>query len=220
MNGRVVAIDGPAGAGKTTVATALAERLGLPHVDTGAMYRAITLKALRTGTPTDNDPSLERLCEGTHITLSDGRVLLDGEDVTAAIRSTAVTAAVSGVSACVGLRRWMVEQQRRLVEAVGAVVEGRDIGTVVFPDADLKIYLTASPEERAERRAAEIQAAGGQRSADEILIEILARDSLDARRAASPLAIAPDAVVVDSTDRSVDEVVDSIVAMLGGEGGA
>ena len=223
MSGRVVAIDGPAGAGKTTVALALAERLGLPHLDTGAMYRAITLKALRTGTPTDDGPSLERLCETTDIAVKGGRVLLDGEDVTADIRSAAVTAAVSSVSAFPGLRARMVAHQRRLVAAEGAVVEGRDIGTVVLPDADLKVYLTASPEARAGRRAAELQAAGGRRSADEILIEILARDGLDSSRAASPLAVAPGAVVVDSTDRSVEEVVDHILAMLeagtSGDGG-
>jgi cytidylate kinase len=223
MTGRVVAIDGPAGAGKTTVALALAARLGLPHLDTGAMYRAITLKALRTGTPTDDGPSLERLCETTDIAVQDGRVLLDGEVVTAEIRSAAVTAAVSSVSAVPGLRARMVAHQRRLVAAEGAVVEGRDIGTVVLPDADLKVYLTASPEARAGRRAAELQAAGGRRSADEILIEILARDGLDSSRAASPLAVAPGAVVVDSTDRSVEEVVDHILAMLeavaSGDGG-
>lgn len=223
MTGRVVAIDGPAGAGKTTVALALAARLGLPHLDTGAMYRAITLKALRTGTPTDDGPSLERLCETTDIAVQDGRVLLDGEVVTAEIRSAAVTAAVSSVSAVPGLRARMVAHQRRLVAAEGAVVEGRDIGTVVLPDADLKVYLTASPEARAGRRAAELQAAGGRRSADEILIEILARDGLDSSRTASPLAVAPGAVVVDSTDRSVEEVVDHILAMLeavaSGDGG-
>jgi cytidylate kinase len=223
MTGRVVAIDGPAGAGKTTVALALAQRLGLPHVDTGAMYRAITLKALRTGTPTDDGPSLERLCETTDITLSAGRVLVDGDDVTIEIRSAAVTAAVSSVSAFPELRRWMVDHQRRLVAAEGAVVEGRDIGSVVLPDADLKVYLTASPEERAERRAAELRAAGGRRSADEILTEILARDGRDSNRAASPLAVAPGAVVVDSTNRSVDEVVEHILSMLqaapSGDGG-
>ena len=219
MRGLVVAIDGPAGAGKTTVATALARRLGLPHVDTGAMYRAITLKALRTGTPMDDGASLERLCERTEIALDAGRVLVDGEDVTAEIRSAAVTAAVSSVSAFPGLRRWMVVHQRRLLAEEGAVVEGRDIGSVVLPDADLKVYLTASPEQRAERRAAELQAAGGRRTADEILTEILARDRLDSGREASPLSVAPDAVVVDSTDRSVDEVVDGILAMLRERGG-
>jgi cytidylate kinase len=214
VSGPIVAIDGPAGAGKTTVATALARRLGLPHVDTGAMYRAITLKALRTGTPTDDGASLERLCERTEIGLAAGRVLVDGEDVTTEIRSAAVTAAVSSVSAFPGLRRWMVVHQRRLVAEEGAVVEGRDIGTVVLPDADLKIYLTASPEQRAERRAAELQAAGGERTADDILTEILVRDRRDSGREASPLSLAPDAVVVDSTDCSVDEVVDRILELV------
>jgi cytidylate kinase len=214
MRRPVVAIDGPAGAGKTTVAIALARRLGLPHLDTGAMYRAITLKALRTGTPTDDGPSLSRLCEATDIVLADGRVEVDGEDVTSEIRSAAVTAAVSSVSSFSGLREHMVERQRRFVAEEGAVVEGRDIGSVVLPDADLKVYLTASPQERAQRRAAELQAAGGRRTADKILTEILARDATDSGRAASPLKVADDAVVVDSTDRSIDEVVGCILELL------
>jgi cytidylate kinase len=214
MRRPVVAIDGPAGAGKTTVATALAQRLGLPHLDTGAMYRAITLKALRTGTPTDDGPSLARLCEATEIVLADGRVHVDGEDVTAEIRSAAVTAAVSSVSSFPALRERMVDQQRKFVAEEGAVVEGRDIGSVVLPDADLKVYLTASPQERAQRRAAELQAAGGRRTAEEILTEILARDATDSGRSASPLLVAGDAVVVDSTDRSVDEVVGHILGLL------
>jgi cytidylate kinase len=210
-----VALDGPAGSGKSTVARAVAKRLSLPHIDTGAMYRAVTLKALEVGVGTDNGAGLRSLLEVTDIDLRDGKVFLDGRDVSAEVRNGAVTASVSQVAAHAPVRQWMVERQRRLVHERGGVVEGRDITTVVLPDADFKFFLTAAPRERARRRAAELAAEGVAASVDEVLTGIEARDRLDAGRAVSPLRVAEGARVIDSTGRSVDDVVDEIVAVAG-----
>lgn len=211
----MIAIDGPAGSGKSTAARALAERLCLPHVDTGAMYRAVTLKALNAGVDPGDEDGLQRLLDGTEIDLVDGRVLLDQSDVTAAVRSAAVTASVSQVAAVPKVRHWMLQRQRRLVAERGGVMEGRDIGTVVLPAADLKVFLTAAPEVRARRRAAELQEEGVATTLAAVLEEIEARDRTDAQREVSPLRRAPDAVVIDSTGRSVDDVVGEIVRRTG-----
>lgn len=191
----------------------LAKRLSLPHVDTGAMYRALTLKALRRAFPIDDPGALARLAADTSVRLGSGRVLLDGEDVTREVRSPPVTAAVSQLSVHPEVRSWMVQRQREMVLRSGAVVEGRDIGTVVLPDAGVKVFLTASPEERARRRAADLEADGIIVDVEEILREIEARDRRDASRSASPLQIAPDAVVIDSTERSVGQVVAEIESL-------
>lgn len=207
----VIAIDGPAGAGKTTVAGELAAHLHLPHIDTGAMYRAITLKVLSTDTPMD-DSCLRRLCEQTVIEVDGARVLVDGEDVTAAIRRPAVTAAVSRIASRAQVRACMVRRQREVIGAEGAVVEGRDIGTVVLPDADLKVFLTAEPAERARRRVSEFEA--GDREVGEVLAAIEARDRLDSERPASPLLMADDAVLIDSTGKTVEAIVGEILSLL------
>ena len=206
-----IALDGPAASGKSTVARAVARRLSLPHLDTGAMYRAATLKALAKGVSPGDGEALRRLLETTDIDLSDGKVLLDGEDVTEQIRDAAVTGAVSQVAAQAPVREWMVERQRHLLGERGGVMEGRDIATVVLPGADFKFFLTATPEERARRRAAELRARGVATSVGDVLGEIEARDSTDSKREASPLRVAPGARVIDSTGRTVDEVVDEIV---------
>ena len=208
-----IALDGPAGSGKSTVARAVARRLSLPHIDTGAMYRAATLKALERGVGTDDGAGLRCLLDATDIDLRDGKVLLDGRDVSTEVRTGPVTASVSQVAAHAPVRQWMVERQRRLVGERGGVVEGRDITTVVLPDADFKFFLTAAPRERARRRAAELAADGVPASVDEVLSGIEARDRLDAGREVSPLRVAEGATVIDSTGRSVDEVVDEIVAV-------
>lgn len=216
----VVAIDGPGGSGKSTVARALASRLGVERLDTGAMYRAVALLALRAKLALDDASSLAELARSMSLEVGD-RVVLDGEDVTEAIRSEQVDDVVSVVAAHPLVRSELVERQRAWVARhPSCVVEGRDIGTVVLPDADLKVYLTAEPTERARRRAVQERAVAASvargRDSDvaEVMRSIDRRDSLDSSRAASPLVAAPDAVVVDSTGRGVDEVVDELWSLL------
>jgi cytidylate kinase len=208
---RVIAIDGPAGAGKSTVSKAVAARLDLPYLDTGAMYRAVTLAVLRRQIDPDDDDAVAAVARGMALHIDDHGVIVDGVDGTAAIRGPQVTALVSKVAANPGVRADLVQRQRAwAAEAGGGVIEGRDIGSVVFPDAELKVYLTASPRERARRRAVE---AGG--DIDEIAAAIAARDHFDSTRDDSPLTAARGAAYVDTDDRSVDEVVDAIVQLLG-----
>ena len=209
----VIAIDGPAGAGKSTIASALARHLGRDHLDTGAMYRSVTWAALRDGIDVADGEKLAALTARLEIDVG-GRVTVDGIDVTTDIRSAEVTAAVSTVSAHPEVRAELVRRQRSWVSAHGGgVVEGRDIGTVVFPDAELKVFLTASDDERARRRLKEIEEETGQ-SSRTVAADLARRDRLDATRAASPLVAAPDAFVIDTTDRDVAEVVDLITDRL------
>lgn len=207
---RIIAIDGPAGSGKSTIASRVAARLGLGHLDTGAMYRALTWAVLDRGVdPADGD-AVARLAGRTAIELGT-RVLVDGEDVTAAIRGPEVSAAVSVVAAHPAVRRDLVRRQRAWVAGHGgAVVEGRDIGSVVFPDAELKVYLTASDVERARRRAGQDVGMGQHEAA----ADIARRDQLDSSRTASPLQVADGAVVIDTTGSTVDEVVEEVLSRL------
>ena len=199
---RVIAIDGPAGAGKSTVSRRLAEALGLERLDTGAMYRAVAWSALDQGVDPADAEAVTGIARSARIEVGE-RVTAGGVDVTEAIRSPEVNRAVSAVAANPDVRRLLVERQRRwVVEHGGGVVEGRDIGSVVFPDASLKIYLTASPEERARRRSEE--GSDG----------VARRDRLDSTRAASPLVVADGARIVDTTERSVDAVVEEVLAWL------
>lgn len=219
MSVRVVAIDGPSGAGKSTVARRLAARLGWQHIDTGAMYRAVGLKADRRGVDFRDDGALERLCGETAIELrpsADGspRVFLDGEDVSAAIREHRVSELASRVSTRRPVRSAMARYQRELGEARPSVLEGRDIGTVVFPDALLKIYLTATGEERARRRTAELSARGQAVDAAAVLADLRARDEQDSSREHAPLRAAADARVVDTTGLTVDQVVEHLAALV------
>ena len=207
---RVIAIDGPAGAGKSTIAKALATRLGLQYLDTGAMYRAVTFAALHRGLDLDDEPAVARLAEEVTLTVDDSGVTVDGLDATAAIRGPEVTAAVSKVAANSGVRTEMrLRQQQWAADRGGGVIEGRDIGSVVFPDAELKLYLTASPRERAMRRVAQ---SGG--DVDEIEAAIARRDHLDSTRADSPLTEAAGSTVVDTTGRTISDVLDHIVDLL------
>lgn len=206
----VIAIDGPAGAGKSTVGRALADRLSVEYLDTGAMYRAMTFAVQQRGVAEGDLARVAEMAPKVEIDIDGTRVLVDGVDATAAIRGRDVTEGVSQVAANPEVRAVLVDKQRAwVVERGGGVVEGRDIGTVVFPDADLKLYITASPRVRAERRVREL---GG--SVDDIEASIITRDRLDSSRDHSPLTEADDAVVVDTTGMSIDEVVDHILDLL------
>ncbi len=214
----VIAIDGPGGVGKSTVSRRVAAALGVPHFDTGSTYRVTGLVALRSGADL-NDPQAVLTAIGTpRIDIEDGVVMVDGEDVTEAIRSGPIAAAASTVATHPEVRRRIVAWQRSWVDHHGgnAVVEGRDIGTVVFPDAPLKIYLTARPEVRAERRSGDSEAAG--KSTAEIATELAARDHTDSTRKASPLRPAEDAVIIDTSDLSIDAVVQQILDLADGIG--
>lgn len=205
---RVVAIDGPAGSGKSTVARGVAQRLGLAYLDTGAMYRSVAFATLRAGVEPGDVDAVARLARGVDIEVGE-RVVVDGEDATRAIRGPSVTLAVSAVAANPDVRKEMVRRQREWVTSRGgAVVEGRDIGTVVFPDADLKVFLTAEAKVRASRRAEE--------SGDDVVAaDIPRRDHADSTRDASPLAVARGAVIIDTTGRTVEEVVAQVMELLG-----
>lgn len=206
----MIAIDGPAGSGKSTVARVLACRLGVEHLDTGAMYRSVAFAALRDGIDPSDGPVVSALARRLEIVVDD-RVLVDGDDATEAIRGPEVSVAVSAVAQIPSVRAELVRRQREWVTARGgAVVEGRDIGSVVLPDADVKVYLTASDAERARRRAGE----PGQPGDAEVSADLARRDRLDSGRSASPLVVADGAVVIDTTGLSVDEVVDAIVVLL------
>jgi CMP/dCMP kinase len=211
----VVAIDGPSGVGKTTVSKAVAGALGLPYLDTGAYYRMATLVTLRDGAEPASDEDVLAALAGSDIDFVEGRLLLAGEDVTAALRAEDVTSAVSVVAAHPRVREVIVDMQRAWVEHNGgsAVVEGRDIGTVVFPDAPVKVFLNADPETRARRRAGDDEASG--RDLTEVAAGLRARDAADSTREASPLRPADDAVTIDTTDLSVAQVVGRILDLVG-----
>lgn len=213
----IIAIDGPGGSGKSTVASRLASRLGLAHLDTGAMYRALTFAVLRDGIDPTDGARVAELARRVEIDLGDptsgaGAVTVDGLDASAAIRGPEVTGAVSVVSAHPEVRQEMVRRQRQWVsQRGGAVVEGRDIGSVVFPHATLKVFLTASEEERARRRS--VQQATG-RDPDQVARELARRDWLDSNRMVGPLSVAEGALVIDTTSLGVEEIVDDLVARL------
>lgn len=206
----IIAIDGPAGAGKSTVAIRIAEHFGLLNLESGAMYRAFALKAIETDANLDSTEGLGSLAANTRIKLVPGRggnsVYLDGVDVTKRIREPDVTAAASRVSVHPEIRKWMVSMQRELGAEGGIVMEGRDIGSVVFPEAQIKIFLDAAAEVRGQRRYQQNGKTGAQ-PAESVLAELHARDRRDRTRAQSPLAPAPDAVIIDSTNLSLDEVL-------------
>lgn len=212
VNGVVVAIDGPSGAGKSSITKLLAKRLGYLHIDTGAMFRAVALMAKRAGIACEDDPALAELCRGLSIVFSrDGescRVLANGEDVSAAIRSEEIGLLTSCISARKPVRDALLAMQRVMGAAGGVVLEGRDIGTVVFPDAEVKFFLVASAEERGRRRFLELAARGEQATLEETIEKVLFRDRQDEGREHAPLRKAADAVTIDSTSLSIDQVLE------------
>jgi len=210
----IVTIDGPAGAGKSTVAQALARRLGFDYLDTGAMYRAVALAGMRRGVDWAQPGALAELARQLRIELDGGRVLLDGEDVTAEVRSLKVTALTRHAADDPGVRARLVELQRQWAQGRDVVTEGRDQGTVAFPGAECKIFLTASAEERSRRRLADLQARGEAATFDQVLAAQQRRDREDASRPVGPLVRAPDAVEVATDGLSAEQVVDRLEAMV------
>jgi CMP/dCMP kinase len=210
----VVAIDGPAGAGKSTIAKRLAGRLGFIYIDTGAMYRAVALWGLRQGVDMGDMHRMEQLAAASEIDLAPGFIALNGEDVTAQIRQPEVSNGASKIAVIPGVRRAMVALQRAIGERTSVVMEGRDIGTVVFPGAAVKIYLDAQLGERVRRRLEELRARGQEMPEEDLLAQMKERDDRDSTRADAPLAQAPDAVYLDSTRLTLDEVEEAILKIV------
>lgn len=210
----IIAIDGPSGAGKGTVARAIAAELGYRHVDSGAMYRAVGWKARRDAVSLEREDDVARLADTSDIDVTATHVTIDGIDVTRAIRTPEMDRAAASVARLPAVRRILVDRQRALGAGGGVVMEGRDIGTVVFPAADVKIYLDASAEERARRRAADPAHSGVPAAVEEVATLLQERDRIDSTRAASPLYAAADAVVIDTTGRPVREVVEAVMALV------
>ena len=210
----LIAIDGPSGVGKSTTARRGAERLGWQYLDTGAMYRAAALAIHRAGISLEDRPSLERLLSGLDLAQEGGRMYLAGEDVSEAIRTPEVSQAASRVSTIGGVRRAMVEEQRRMAAQASVVMEGRDIGTVVFPNADIKIFLDADQAVRADRRVREVAETGARVDSEEMARQIRERDQRDRTRLEAPLVQAPDAIYVDSTGLTIDQVEETILRII------
>ena len=214
MSRLTIAIDGPSGAGKGTVARAVASELGYRHVDSGAMYRAIGWKALKDGLTLDDEAAIEDLARRFPVDIEGETITIGGDDVTRAIRTPEIDRAAAGVARLPAVRAILVARQRDMGAGGGIVIEGRDIGTVVFPHADVKVYLDASPEERARRRASDPAHVGGSSVVAEVVTALTARDELDRTRKASPLSIAADATNIDTTGKPIEQVVTDVLDVI------
>jgi len=214
MKKLIIAIDGPSGAGKGTIARTLSSQLGYRHVDTGAMYRAVGWKACRDGVALDDEAGVAGVASRANLIVENGRVEIDGHDVTRAIRTPEVDKIAAAVARLPRVREVLVARQRELGLSGGVVMEGRDIGTVVFPNADVKVYLDASAEERARRRANDVAHTGSQAGQAAVAEAIAARDKSDTTRAVSPLTLAPDAVRIDTTELPVEAVVERVMELV------
>jgi cytidylate kinase len=208
----VIAVDGPAASGKGTIAQGVARTLGFHYLDSGSLYRLVAVKALEVGIALDDEPGLARVAETLDSQLVDGRAVLDGVDASAAVRTEAVGAAASRVAVVTGVRRALLARQRAFRRSPGLVADGRDMGTVVFPDAALKVYITASPEERASRRYKQLIEKGNSVTLDSLLRDIRERDARDSSRAAAPLKPAADAIILDTTGLTIEAGVAFVLA--------
>lgn len=212
-----IAIDGPSGAGKSTIAKRVAQELAIDYIDTGAMYRAVGLKMLRLGIPMEENEVLLEMLGNTDVDFSEGKVYLDGEDVSGLIRTQEVSKAASDCSAFASVRRKLVELQQAMGRRKSVIMDGRDIGTVVLRDAEYKFYLTATAEERAMRRYKELRGKGSEDTYEKVLEDVNRRDYNDMHREVDPLRQAEDAVLIDSTNMSIDEVVDFVISRVRAE---
>lgn len=210
----IIAIDGPAGSGKSTIAKLVAKQLGITYLDTGAMYRAITYSILRKNVKIEEGPELDALISATSFDIHNDHIWTDGEEVTAEIRSQEVTAAVSAVSSLASVREALVHKQQEIAKGKSIVMDGRDIASKVLPEATLKVFLTASPEVRGRRRWLEMKSKGQAADLNEIVADIARRDTIDSSREHSPLICTPDALLLDTSEMGIEEVKDWIVNQL------
>jgi cytidylate kinase len=210
----IVAVDGPAGSGKSTISKVVADKFNLTYLDTGAMYRMIAYKSLKDGIDLDNTEEVVKLLENVNLDMKDGKFFVDGEDVSSEIRTPEVTAIVSKVAAIKEVREKLVDLQRKISHGKNVILDGRDIGTVVFPNADLKIFLVASPEERAKRRVLDFKNKGIEEKYEDVLSEIIRRDEFDSNRKESPLKKAEDAIEIDTSFMNIGEVVEAISKLI------